>query len=139
MKKLLVVLGLVSVIVSVSVFVTRPVHGQTKTARSGVQTAAKTGSNCTSNTCSPDGGCASCKDLEVSLPDTAQIIATHCLTNANYPKDYEHYDLHEVPCGKDVSWSIFENPDVNGSVVRTRFHNRSSDRDRDVELTVDYQ
>jgi len=139
MKGFIVVASFLGAILCVAVFLTQRVHGQVTKANSGIKTAHKVGHNCTSNTWDNEGGCASCVDLAVSVPVSAQITAYHCLTNAGYPNDYPHYQMHEVRCGEDVSWSIFEPPSVNGNTVTTRYHNRSSDRDRDVELTVDYQ
>ena len=141
MKRMLIVIASLVVVLGLStaVFMTRPVHGQVNRASSDIQTAHKVGSNCTQNACGGQGGCAVCVHLAVSVPAGKQITAIHCLTNAGYPNDYPHYELHEVQCGQDVSWSMFDPPSNDGTTAETTYHNRSSDRDRDVQLAVDYQ
>lgn len=106
---------------------------------SDVIVAHKVGSNCTQTECAGSGGCAICVDLVVTLPPGTHQVAIHCLTVANYPKDYQHGDLHEVACTTDNAWSIFDNPSDNGNSVSTTFHNRSSDRDRDVQLCANWR
>jgi hypothetical protein len=117
------------------------VYAQGQVSKSNEVTAAKTGVNCTVNTCRP-GGCASCVVLTVYLPVGAHVDSVLCLTNAGFPKDYQHHDLHEVKCGEDVSWSIFDQAVTtttqNNVVVTTTYHNRSSDRDRDVQTVVNW-
>lgn len=117
----------------------------TRQACTGVLVAPKVGHNCTENTCSnrSQGACASCVDLTVSVPQGSEVVAKHCYTVAGYPDDSHHGDLHEVACTTDNSWSVFDDPIVDSSgssvVVRTTFHNRSGDRDRDAELCVDWR
>ena len=112
---------------------------------SEVKTTPKTRLQCTDNTCAISHGCANCAYLGVELPAGAQLQAIHCLTNAHYPDDYPHYELHEVAeCTQDNSWSVFDQPTVktyaNGVVdIATTFHNRSHERDRDVQITVDWK
>ena len=115
------------------------VQGQAKTAESAVMVAHKVGHDCKDNDCN---GCASCVSMSVGLPAGAKVIAVHCYTVANYPDDYAHGDLHEVTCGEDVSWSIFDKPSFSYYgllTVGTTYHNRSSDRDRDAQITVEWQ
>jgi len=118
------------------------VHAQQKTATDGPRTAAKTVNQCTENTCKPSG-CASCVNLQVNLPLTAQVIKIHCWTNAGVNDELPHGQLREIPCGTDWAWSIFDTPvtSTTGSntTVTTTYHNRSHNRDRDVKLTVDYE
>jgi hypothetical protein len=123
------------------------VHGQQlKTATDGPHTTPKTGSNCTSNTCTNQGGCATCVTLTVYMPLTAQVAANgiHCWTNAGGKEgDLPHGQFAELACGKDGGWSIFDPPvtttTAGNTIVTTTYHNRSSDRDRDVKLIVNYQ
>ena len=112
----------------------------TQTACTAVQVAHKVGRDCTTNNCSNKvpTGCASCLDFTISLPQ-GSVVAKHCYTVAHYPDDYKHGDLHEIPCTTDNSWSIFDDPVVSGGTVSTTFHNRSSDRDRDAKLCVDWK
>jgi hypothetical protein len=117
----------------------------TRTACTGVFVANKVGHDCKENTCSNkiQGACGSCVDLAVSLPQGSEVVAARCYTVAWYPNDYAHGDLHEIPCTKDNSWSIFDDPvvDSSGNSVRvsTTYHNRSGDRDRDAKLCVDWR
>lgn len=138
MKKLVFGFLIISVLV---LSLNRSIQAQGKVTRSGEFTAPKTVNQCTSNDCKPTG-CASCIDLTVYLPLGAQVDSIHCLTNAGYPNDFQHHDLHEVACGQDVSWSIFDTPvqstTPNNTVVSTKYHNRSHNRDRDVELVVNW-
>jgi hypothetical protein len=112
-------------------------------AESQVYTAESVGHNCTSDLCASTGeGCATCVELKITLPLNAWITKTHCDTNASYPIDYPRHELHEVNCGTDVSWSVFDTPIVskisNAVTIRTVYHNRSSDRSRDVRLRVEW-
>jgi hypothetical protein len=121
-----------------------PLWCQSRTANSPELTAAAVGMNCTSDTCSSrHEGCASCVELVVSLPPKAWVTKTHCYTTANYPDDHLRHDLHEVDCGVDNSWSIFDTPIVSATpsrvVIRSTYHNRSSNRSRDVKLTVEWR
>ena len=113
---------------------------QVQTYRSPVVVAHKVGSNCTSNTC---GACAVCVSVYVTIPKAATVNAIHCLSVVkDKDHDYPHGDLHEVTCGQDILWSIFEPPTTTVSgdskIIASTFHNRSSDRDRDAQLTVDW-
>lgn len=116
-----------------------------RTIESPEYTAGKVGYDCKTNKCSSSGasGCSSCVDVTVLLPLNAWVTKTHCYTNANFPTDYPPHGLHEVDCGSDVSWSVFDTPEVfvtsSSVVVRTTYHNRSSDRSRDVQLKVDWE
>jgi hypothetical protein len=112
-------------------------------ADTGEQAAPNTGQDCKTDSCSNSNqGCASCVYLALHLPPEAWVTKTHCYTNAQYPHDYQRHELHEVPCGEDISWSRFDTAIVSATprevVVRTTYHNRSSDRTRDVKLTVDW-
>jgi hypothetical protein len=93
-----------------------------KTACTGVYVANKTGVQCKDNTCSDKvrGACATCADLAISLPQGSQVVSEQCWTVAHYKDDYGHNDLHQVACGQDVAWSIFDRPvvDSSGSSVR---------------------
>ncbi len=118
----------------------------TQTTCTAVQVAHKVGHDCTSNTCAPGSSkndCASCLHLTLGLPQGSTVMAKHCKTVAHYPNDYGHGDLHEIACTTDNSWSIFDDPAVsstgNGVTVSTTFRNRSSDRDRDAQLCVDWK
>jgi hypothetical protein len=81
--------------------------------------------------------------LTLGLPKGSTVITKHCLTVAGFPNDSPHGNLHEVACTKDNSFSIFDDPAVsssgNGVTVSTIFRNRSSDRDRDAQLCVDWK
>jgi hypothetical protein len=115
-----------------------------ETAETAEFTADRVGHDCTTDKCSKtEGGCASCVELTITLPQSAWVTKTHCFTNANYPDDFPRHNLHEVNCGTDVAWSIFETPEVTKTstnvVVHTTYHNRSSDRSRDVKLSLDWQ
>jgi hypothetical protein len=115
-------------------------NAQLKTNSSGEYTAHKVGSNCTNS------DCAVKIPLAVYLPLGAQVKAIHCFANikenVENPSDYPHHELHPVTCGKDVSWSIFTTPvqqtTPTNVTVTTEYQNRSSDRDRDVRLDVDW-
>jgi hypothetical protein len=113
------------------------------TADSLERTAEAVGRNCTTDVCSTvHTGCASCIDITITLPPQAWVTKTHCLTNADNPDDRPRHQLHEVPCGLDVSWSRFETPIVTatttGVTIHTIYHNRSSNRDRDIKVTADW-
>ena len=115
----------------------------TETERSTEHAAVAVGSDCKTNVCSSaSGGCASCVHLRVTLPAEVWVVKTHCVSSGNYPSDYERHDLHEVPCGVDVAWAQFDTPTVsaerNRLVVETTYHNRSSDRTRDVRMDVEW-
>jgi hypothetical protein len=115
----------------------------TSTADSPERTAEAVGRNCTTDLCSTVRiGCASCIDVTITLPAQAWVTKTHCLTNADYPDDRPRHQLHEVPCGLDVSWSRFETPIVTatstGVTIHTIYHNRSSNRARDIKVTADW-
>jgi len=100
------------------------------------------GSDCKSNDCQ---SCAVCDTYTIPLPGNARVIKVHCWTTANYPSDYAPNDLHEVDCGTDVAWSIWDQPtqeyqQATGKLaVYSTYHNRSSDRDRYVKLSVEWQ
>jgi hypothetical protein len=117
--------------------------GPTTTADSGERTAAEVGRDCTTDQCSTARyGCASCVEINIHLPPNAWVTKTHCYTNADYPGDRPRHQLVEVPCGIDISWSRFDTPIVTatseGVTVHTIYHNRSSDRARDVKLTTEW-
>jgi hypothetical protein len=105
-----------------------------QTSASPVLVAHKVGRDCT------DLSCAINVDLYVTIPLAATIDSKECLTVAHYPDDYPHGQLHPVPCGVDTAWSIFDAPsstsNQDSQVVRSIYHNRSSDRDRDAQLVV---
>jgi hypothetical protein len=107
---------------------------------SGVYTAAKTGHQTTTNAC----GDARCVELIIYLPLTAQNIKPHCYVNIkpNTTDDLPHGQLAEVGCGVDTAWSIFDKPTIQTTptnvVVRTMFHNRSHNRDRDTKLVAEW-
>jgi subtilase family protein len=115
---------------------------QSKVAWSAEQTVTAVGGDCKTNKCSNNSGCASCVQLTIELRADAWVTRTHCYTTANYPDDYPRHNMHEVPCGEDVSWSVFETPIVltrsQHVVISTTYHNRSSDRARDVRLAVEW-
>jgi hypothetical protein len=117
--------------------------GKAKRAVEGPKLTGKTAVPCTENTCTEQNGCATCASFEIKLPATAKVLGIHCYTNANSPKDHEPTDLHEVTCGQDVGWSVFDVPSQStaGSnrVVRTTYHNRSNDRERYSKVEVEYQ
>jgi hypothetical protein len=116
---------------------------QVLTSEDGPRVANKTGGSCKDNQCKNSGGCASCLGFTIYVPLDAQNLKVHCYTVANYPNDYAHGDLHEVACGQDVAWSIFDSPNISttatNKIVATTFHNRSGDRDRDAKVVVEYQ
>src|ERR1700739_2163102 len=115
---------------------------QSKIAWATERTATAVGGDCKTNKCSNNSGCANCVQLTVELRSDAWVTKTHCYTTANYPDDYPRHNMHEGSCGEDVSWSVFETPIVvTGSqhlVISTTYHNRSSDRSRDVRLAVEW-
>jgi hypothetical protein len=117
--------------------------GLTTTADSGERTAAEVGRDCTTDQCSTSRyGCASCVEINIHLPPNAWVTKTHCYTNADYPGDRPRHQLVEVPCGIDISWSRFDTPIVTATservTVHTIYHNRSSNRARDVKLTAEW-
>jgi hypothetical protein len=112
-----------------------------KTTESNIATAAKTGRNCDDNKCSSVGGCASCVELLVSLPREAHVDDIQCMSNAGgQGGDYPHMDFHPYKCGADSWWSFFDAPvttkTADNTVIKTTFHNRSDNRDRDAKLVV---
>ena len=113
-----------------------------KTQKTGVLTVPHAHGNCTTNACSPSSGCASCVTLTVYLPLSAQVVASRCYTNAGGPGG-DSGSPQQVACGDLDAWATFEAPKQyttpSNTVVETVFHNRSSDRDRLVELQVDWQ
>lgn len=114
---------------------------QTRTQDSGIYTAQKTGHQTTTNNCDD----AKCVSLSVSVPLGSQIVAIRCYANIRLDggADLPHNQFNEVPCGRDVSWSIFDRPVTQTSqqavTVSTTYHNRSHDRDRDVKLVVEFR
>jgi hypothetical protein len=111
------------------------------TTSSETVVARRIGANCTTNVCKENGACASCVNLQVQLPTSAKVLSVHCLTNAHFPDDAT--EPRQVSCTEDNAWSIFESPVVAQEteyiVVRTVFHNRSSDRDRVAKIEVEWQ
>lgn len=116
--------------------------GSVKTQRTGVLTVPHAGGNCTSNTCGP-GHCAGCRTLTIYLPLNAQAVASRCYTNAGGTQG-DSGALVQVTCGVELNaWAMFDAPrqytTPNNTVIETVFHNRSSNRDRQVELQVDWK
>ncbi len=111
-------------------------HSQVRTNSSGEYVAHKVGSNCTSSSCAVK------IPLSVYLPLGAQVKAVRCYSVAGQ-EDSAHGDLHEVSCGVDTWWSIFTKPvqqtTPNNVTVTSEFQNRSSDRDRDCRMDVDWE
>ena len=109
----------------------------------GPKRTGKTAVPCTENACTEEKGCATCASFTINLPATAKVLSVRCFTNAHYPNDYEPTDLHEVTCGEDVGWSVFDVPSQSTTssnrVVRTTYHNRSNDRERYAKVEVEYQ
>ena len=110
-------------------------HAQVQTSSSPVEIADKVKSDCS------DSNCATKVRLAVDLPSNAQVRAVRCYSVAGQ-QDSPHGSLHEVPCGVDNWWSIFTPPVQEGipSALRvsSEFQNRSSTRDRDCRLEVDW-
>lgn len=115
--------------------------GGTKTQRTGVITVRHTNGNCNHNDCSPNG-CASCQTLTVYLPLNAQVAAIRCYTNAGGPAG-DAPSPQQNPCGDLDAWATFDSPrqytTPTNTVVETVFHNRSNNRDRLVELQIDWR
>jgi hypothetical protein len=115
----------------------------TSVSESQFEWAPPTGVNCGSNECrfSTPSGCAFCTTLEVPIPLKATIVKVHCYTSAGYPNDSA--PPHEVACTADNSWSVFDAPTTETrawtQIVRTTYHNRSSDRLRLVKMIVEWQ
>jgi len=113
---------------------------QVRALQSGIYTARKTGHQTRTNDCSD----AKCVALSVSLPPGSQIVAIKCYANIRLDggPDLPYYQLNDIPCGQDVSSSIFDRPVTQTSqqaiTVSTTYHNRSHDRDREVKLVVDF-
>jgi hypothetical protein len=114
---------------------------QTRTQDSGIYTAQKTGHQTKTNNCDD----AKCVSLSVSVPLGSQIVAIRCYANIRLDggADLPHNQFNEIPCGQDVSWSIFDRPVTQTSqqaiTVSTTYHNRSDNRDRDVKLVVEFR
>jgi hypothetical protein len=80
--------------------------------------------------------------LTVYLPLNAQVVATHCYTTAGGPQG--DTGIREVACGAELdAWAMFDattqHTTPSNTVIETVFHNRSSNRDRQVELAVDWK
>ncbi|MGA8027720.1 MAG: hypothetical protein WB992_11285 [Bryobacteraceae bacterium] len=115
--------------------------GSVKTQRTGILTVRHAGGNCTSNVCGP-GHCAGCLTLTVYLPLNAQVVVSRCYTTAGGPQG-DSATPAQVQCGAELNaWAMFDATrqytTPNNTVIETVFHNRSSDRDRQVELQVDW-
>ena len=87
--------------------------------------------------------CASCVTLTAYMPLTAQVTSIRCLTTATTDGGPDSPSVRVVPCGALDGWATFERPvqstTPSNTVVTTVFHNRSHNRDREVELQVDYK
>jgi hypothetical protein len=107
-----------------------------RTTSSGIYVAHKVGANCTSS------ACAVRIKLAVYLPLGAKIHAIGCYTVAGQT-DSPHGRLRRVSCGVDTWWSVFTTPVQQSTphnvVVTSEFQNRSSDRDRDCRLDVEWE
>jgi hypothetical protein len=114
---------------------------QSRTSTTGVLTVAHANGQCKSDDCTSVGHCASCQTLTVYLPLTAQVVAIRCLTNAGGTGG-DAPDVRVVNCAPLDAWATFDRPVQSSTptnrVVQTVFHNRSHNRDRLVELQVDY-
>ena len=133
---------LIAIVATIFACGSKPAH-ETKRITEGPKLAGKTAVPCIENSCTDEKGCATCVTFEVKMPTSAKVIGVHCYTNAHYPNDYGQDDLHEVQCGEDVGWSVFDVPSESLSggnrFVRTTYHNRSNDRERQAKLEVAYQ
>jgi hypothetical protein len=87
--------------------------------------------------------CASCITLTSYMPLTAQVVSIRCLTTATTNGGDDSQNVRVVPCGALDGWATFDRPvqstSPTNTVVTTKFHNRSHNRNRDVELQVDYR
>jgi hypothetical protein len=89
---------------------------------------------------------STCVHPAVAIDPSWTVVATHCRANIDIAGgwDLPHYTFNEVPTdGREYSWSKcdpFTYVAAPGSiVVSTTFHNKSTDRDRDVMILVEYQ
>lgn len=109
-----------------------------KTATDGPKVVASSVVQCHDNKCKTSG-CATCETLRAFMPLTAQVVAVRCYSTAGYPNDVP---LRQVSCGQDVAWSYFAWPyqttTPQNTVVESVFYNRSHNRDRTIEIEVDY-
>lgn len=114
---------------------------QSRTSTTGVITVPHANGQCKEDECTSANHCASCQTLTVYLPLTAQIVATRCLTTAGGTGG-DTSEVRVVNCGALDAWATFDQPTQfstpTNRVVQTVFHNRSHNRDRLVELEVDY-
>lgn len=114
---------------------------QVRTSTTGVLTVAHANGQCKDDECTSANHCASCQTLTVYLPLTAQVTAIRCLTTAGGTGG-DTPDIRVVNCGPLDAWATFDRPIQSSTpgnrVVQTIFHNRSHNRDRLVELQVDY-
>ena len=118
----------------------------TQTESSTVVTVQHARGKCTSDVCynlNPPNrhACATCAILSVTLPPRSQAQAIRCLTTAEGPPG--DVPIRVVPCAPLDAWATFDRPtqDVapdNSVVVRVLFHNRSHNRDRQIQMQVDY-
>jgi hypothetical protein len=117
---------------------------QPKTTTTGVLTAKHANGNCTSDDCFVQGRnnfCCTCVTLTSYMPLASEVVAIRCLTTAGGPSG--DVAIRVVPCTALDAWATFESPvkstTPQNTVVTTVFHNRSHNRDRQIELQVDYK
>jgi hypothetical protein len=115
---------------------------QNKTQTTGDLTAPATGGGCNENRCKTDGGCASCLDLTVTLPQGSQVRAIRYYTTAG-SHGSEDMGMHEIQPGETDDWAMMEQATQTSDssahvIVRAKFYNRSNNRSRQARLEVDY-
>ena len=103
--------------------------------------------NCTTNNCQPPGktnlsGLAACAELIVKIPAAAIFRAVRLYSTAQYPNDVPIPEL--MPWNTDKAWSWFDGPpgrtfEGQFLVIRTQYHNRCSNRFRQIRMEVDYE
>jgi hypothetical protein len=128
-----------------------PKNNILQTATTGVLTAAHAHGECRTDQCYRSGVtivdainyCATCVTLTAYMPLTAQVMNIRCLTTATTNGGADSPSVREVPCGALDGWATFDRPvqstSPTNTIVTTVFHNRSHNRNRDVELQVDYK
>jgi hypothetical protein len=104
--------------------------GQAIDVSSGATRVPPTGTACTEDRCSSNGGCAQCVTLRVNCIHGSNV---RCLSNAAGTAG-DTPQMRDVGCGQIDGWASFDSVSTSNGEVTAVFHNRSHDRWRLAEI-----